>query len=106
MNKKGLTLIELLIAASIFLIFTAALAAILQMAKTSTKTSQTLIQNQLELTAQAEALKQLSFAEVKLLNKTPFADGGEINVTPISSELVRIKLTLGDNQLETLKGTY
>lgn len=95
MNKKGFTLVELLVAASLFLIATLAFGYLLNMGLTSLATASRLNQAAYSLQAKAEEIRLLPFNQLAGLNGQTFSGGqGRISVTTVLADLVSIKLEL------------
>ncbi|MEE8637993.1 MAG: prepilin-type N-terminal cleavage/methylation domain-containing protein [Candidatus Margulisiibacteriota bacterium] len=95
MNRKGFTLVELLVAASLFLVATSAFGYLLKTGLVSIETASRLNQAAYELQAKMEEIRPLPFNQLAALNGSAFAqDRGEVSVTPVLADLVRIKLEL------------
>lgn len=95
MSKKGFTLVELLVAASIFLLATLAFGYLLKTALISIDSASRLNQAAFILQEKMEEMKPLAFDQLAALNGDTFAEGlGKITVTPVLADLVRIKIEL------------
>jgi prepilin-type N-terminal cleavage/methylation domain-containing protein len=113
LNRKGFTLVELLVAASLFL---TAVVAFSYLLKTSIKTAgEAKVFNQAvyALQAKKEELMGVSFESLALLDGAAFARGaGKIYITPALADLVNIKLVLfwapkkAPLRLNTLRSKY
>jgi prepilin-type N-terminal cleavage/methylation domain-containing protein len=95
LSKKGFTLVELLIAASIFLIATFAFAYLLKLGMASAQNTFQLNQARYTLQTQAEKLRSLPFSSLASFNGQSFAQGkGKISVIPAVTDLLKIELEL------------
>jgi prepilin-type N-terminal cleavage/methylation domain-containing protein len=113
LNKKGFTLVELLVAASLFL---SAAVAFSYFLKATIKTAARAKDYNLAvhaLQAKKEELLGVAFQNLIALNGSSFADGaGKIFVTPALADLVNVKLVLSWDtkkaplRLYTLRSKY
>lgn len=95
MNKRGFTLVELLVAASIFLVSTLAFGSLLKMSLASIHSASELNRAAYMLQTKTEEIQAIPFAELSGLNGASFANGkGKISVSPVLADLVRIRLEL------------
>lgn len=95
MNKKGFTLVELLVAASLFLVATFAFGYFLKIGMDSIESATRLNQAAYALQAEMEEIRALPFEQLAALNGMAFAQGrGELSVTPVLADLVGLKLEL------------
>lgn len=95
MNKRGFTLVELLVAASLFLVVTLAFGYLLKTGLASIAAASRLNQAAYTLQAKIEEIHALPFDHLSALNGNPFAESfGKVYVTPVLADLVRIKLEL------------
>lgn len=95
MNKKGFTLVELLTAASIFLVATLAFGYLLKTALVSIDSASRLNRAAFTLQAKMEEIRPLPFNQLGALNGSTFAESlGKVSVTPVLADLVRIKIEL------------
>jgi prepilin-type N-terminal cleavage/methylation domain-containing protein len=95
LNKKGFTLVELLVAATIFLVATFAFAYLLKIGMASVQNTARLNLAIYSLQAQAEEMRSLPFSSLVSLNGRSFAQGkGKISVIPAVTDLLKIELEL------------
>jgi prepilin-type N-terminal cleavage/methylation domain-containing protein len=95
LNKKGFTLVELLVAAGLFLVATFAFGHLLKIGLDSIESAARLNQATYALQAEMEEIRTLPFEQLAALNGRAFAEGlGEIFVTPVLADLVSVKLEL------------
>jgi prepilin-type N-terminal cleavage/methylation domain-containing protein len=95
LNKRGFTLVELLVAASIFLVATLAFGSLLKIGMSSIRAARDLNRAAYTLQAKMEEIQETPFAELPGLNGSSFANGkGRISVSPVLADLVRIRLEL------------
>jgi prepilin-type N-terminal cleavage/methylation domain-containing protein len=95
LNKHGFTLVELLVAALIFLIATVAFGFALNTGKNSIESAARLSRATYLLQSKMEEIRALPFSVILPLNGRSFAGGkGKISVTPALADLASIKLEL------------
>lgn len=95
LNKRGFTLVELLIAAALFLMATVAFSFILRTGKVSVRSAANLNQATYTLVAKMEKIKSLPFSQLPALNNSSFANGaGKVFVAPVLADLLSIDLAL------------
>ena len=95
MNKKGFTLVELLIAASLFLAATLAFGYLLKLGLLSVENATKLNHAAYALQTKMEELRSLPFEDVERQNGGSFAAGkGKVQVAPALANLVSIKIEL------------
>lgn len=113
MNKKGFTLVELLVAATIFLVATFAFAYLLKIGMASVQNTSRFNHATYSLVTQAEEIKSLPFSSLASLNGRSFAQGdGKISVVPALADLLKIELELAWDpnkvplKVTTLRSSY
>ena len=107
MSKSGFTLIEVLLAMSIALILISTYSGLSQMAKLQINKVNQLRQEALILSNKMEQFQSKTFAEVLAEDNRNFAAGkGKISVLPLSLDLLSINLTLGSEELCSLRSKY
>jgi prepilin-type N-terminal cleavage/methylation domain-containing protein len=95
LNRKGFTLVELLVASSLFLLATLTFSYLLKTGISSVESAARLKQATYTLQSRAEEIRALSFSDLPSLDGTTFAQGrGNISVTPALADLVKIELEL------------
>jgi len=93
LNKPGLTLIELLVSASLFLIISFSFVYVSKTAASSLKTASHLSQAVYTLQTKMEEVKRRDFTKLLSLNGTTFAkEKGKILVAPLLDDLLKIKI--------------
>ena len=113
MNKNGFTLVELLIAAAIFLTAVLAFGYLLNNGKLTVDSAARLNRAVYTLQAEAEKIRTYSFEQLPYLNNRHFAQGqGSIRVVSALADLVSVELTLNWDpnkvplKLQTLRSKY
>ena len=92
MNKKGITLIELLVSFAFLIMVVASFTYLYKYSKSRLDASLKLSQATLLIQSEMEKLHRLPFS---LLTASTFADGrGQVRVTPISADLLSLQLSL------------
>ncbi|MBU0671600.1 MAG: type II secretion system GspH family protein [Candidatus Margulisbacteria bacterium] len=95
MNKRGFTLIELIVATSLFLIAVASFSQLLKIAASSITAAERLNLATYEIQAEMEELRSLTFNQLYAQSGRSFAQGkGKIQVSPVLADLVRVELVL------------
>ena len=94
-RRKGFTLVELLVAASLFLAAAVAFNYLLKVGFTTVDTAQHLNQATYTLISKKEEIINLPFNSLSSLNGESFAHGsGRISVNPVLIDLMNIELEL------------
>ncbi len=113
MNRRGFTLVELLVFALLFLLSTAAFGYLLRMGKDSVGSALRLNQALRAVQAEMEEIRALPFNNLPSLNGRTFSNGsGKVLVTPVLADLVKIGLELAWDpkkvpiKLHTLRSKY
>ncbi|OGB86993.1 hypothetical protein A3H38_03630 [candidate division WOR-1 bacterium RIFCSPLOWO2_02_FULL_46_20] len=107
MNKKGFTLIEVMVVAALFLLTTAGFNYLLILSSASVEKATLLCQATYLLQSKMEEIKLLPFASLPDLNGNTFAAGnGTIKVSPVLADLINIELSLPPHKLQTLRSKY
>jgi len=113
LNKRGFTLVELLVAASLFLVATIAFGSLLKIGLASISSASDLNRAAYLLQAEMEEIQGLPFAELPGMNGSSFANGrGRISVSPVLADLIRVRLELSWNPdksplyIYTLRSSY
>ena len=95
MNRKGFTLVEILVAASLFLTAVVAFSFLLNNTTKTMGDAKVLNQAVYTLQAKREEIMAVPFDELFSLNGSAFAQGnGKIHITPALADLVKTKLVL------------
>jgi len=95
LNKKAFTLIEVLIAALLFLAATIGFAYILKYGAASVAKASELNQAAYTIESKMEEIRAMSFYSLPGLNGAVFAKGaGKIRVIPVLADLTQISLEL------------
>ena len=95
MNRRGLTLIELLVATALFLMAVGAFSYVLKTGLASVDSAVRLNHAVYLLQAEKETILSLPFDRLPSLNASTFADGaGKIQIMPALSDLTNIQLEL------------
>ena len=95
MNNKGFTLVELVVAISLFLVATVAFGSLLKLGAGTVKTSGHLTEAVYSLQAKMEEIKARPFNNLAPLNGSTFNGGkGKISITTVLADLVKIELEL------------
>lgn len=95
MNKKAFTLVEMVIACSLFLIITATFSFFLNSAMRSSKNAKNLNQATFTLLSKAEGVRATPFESLKSLNGQIFANGqGKVSINSALSDLVKVEIEL------------
>lgn len=95
MNKKGFTLVELLVATAIFLAATIAFGHLLKVSLVSVNAAARLNRAACELQDKMEGIRALPFAKLRGLDGDIFADGrGRVAVTPVLADLLSVRVEL------------
>jgi prepilin-type N-terminal cleavage/methylation domain-containing protein len=95
LNNKGLTLIEVIVALSLFLAATVAFSYLLKLGAGTVRTSEHLTEASYSLQAKMEEIKACPFEDLTALNGAAFNGGkGKISITPVLADLVKIELEL------------
>ncbi|MFH1541522.1 MAG: type II secretion system protein [bacterium] len=93
MNRKGFTLVELLVAMSIFLLVAASFSALLKASHRSAQKAEALLQTTYQLQAKMEELRLEEFANLA-------------DATPVQPGLVKVRASLAGITLETYRSAY
>ncbi|MBN2058207.1 MAG: type II secretion system protein [Candidatus Saganbacteria bacterium] len=94
-NKAGFTIIELLVAAGLFIVCLGTFSYLLRSSAASIADSRQLARAVYELQAESEELQEVPFASLCFLNGRRFAGGaGKISVTQALADLVEVRLEL------------
>lgn len=95
LNRRGFTLVELLLAASLFLVATTAFGYLLRVGKTAVGSASKFNQSVYAIQARMEEVKRLPFDQLISLDGSTFAQGmGKVSAIPLSADLVSIQLEL------------
>lgn len=107
MNKKGMTLIEVLVAAAIFLCIMTLTNYAYKLAQNSLALYERKVKTLYELRSEMETLRLKAFDELLLLNGGVFAAGeGRIEAIALTPDLLRIKVESHNRSLVTIKGKH
>jgi len=112
-DRKGVTLVEILISAVIFIIAISAFNFFLKTARTSLETAEQLSLSHHLLEAQMEELRSLTFQDLPALQGKTFGQGkGTITITSLDADLLSLRLDYQNKpkqaliSLETLRSKY
>lgn len=93
MSRRGLTLVELLVAASLCLIMIAAFSYLLRTANRSLTAVESLSAATTEIHNAMEQLQALPFGQLAVQNNRTFAGGrGKIKISTVFNDLIKIEL--------------
>lgn len=113
MNKQGFTLVELLVAGTIFIIATSAFTYGLRVCLSNYKSASALNKAIYTLQSETEKIKTVPFAQlIKIKGKTFAAGKGKVSVSALLPDLLKIKIELAwlDNkdplEVYTLRSQY
>lgn len=113
LNRQGVTLIGLLVAAALFLAAVAGFGYVLKIGSISVDSALSLNQAVYTIQSKMEEIGPLPFDQFALLDGNLFAQGaGKVTVTPILADLIKIQLELNWNpdkiplRLYTLRSKY
>jgi prepilin-type N-terminal cleavage/methylation domain-containing protein len=95
LNKKGFTLVELILAAALFVAAVAGFNYLLKAGSVTVDQAARLSQAVYTLQAKMEEIRSYPFSYLVSMNGRTFAKGnGQISVAPVLADLVRVELTL------------
>jgi prepilin-type N-terminal cleavage/methylation domain-containing protein len=95
LSNKGFTLVELLLAAALFVAAVAGFNYLLKAGSISVESASRLSRAVYTLQAKMEEIRSYPFSHLSSLNGMSFSNGkGRISVAPVLADLVRIQLEL------------
>ena len=98
MNRKGFTLVELLVAAILLPVILSFFLAIIKVSANAYQREKVWAQTSFALRSQMEKLRITPFEQVAQSNGGSFLSGaGKITITPLASDLLKIELRLQPN---------
>jgi prepilin-type N-terminal cleavage/methylation domain-containing protein len=100
LNRKGFTLVELLVAAALLPAILTLFLGIIKVSAESYQREKVLAQNFFALRSQLEKLRSIPFEQVAQSNGASFLAGaGKIKITPLAADLLKIELRLQPDPL-------
>lgn len=102
MNKRGFTLVEVLLASAIFVIAVSTFGYLLNQAQNSVSTIDDLSRALYIARSKVEEIRNIPFDQLLVLNGSTFFEGkGKILIVPVLADLTRIQVELKWNPNRT-----